>query len=153
MVVGGFTPLCIRRIRPGFIEGQALHDLSASFGVTLRLFKFNNTCPLDSGPMRWSCNPPSLRNRHAGFRPLRSLAACGPRLGKGSCSPEPVSHFLLVYSSISGRIAISNDLVISQGLHGSNGSVGTRSGGVRWGGGRVHTIRHEGIRARSFMGV
>ena len=41
----------------------------------------------------------------------------------------------------------------SQGLHISNRSAGTCSGGVSWSGGRVHTFRHEGIRARSFMGV
>jgi len=55
------------------------------------------------------------RNRHAGFRPLRSLTAYGPRLGKGSCFPVPVSPFWLLYLSISVRITMSSDLVISQG--------------------------------------
>jgi len=74
--------------------------------------------PLDSGTLRWGSNPPLPRSRHAVFRPLRPLAACG--IGRASCCPTSASSSQLV----SFKLSISRRVVVWSHHEDSKGRVG-----------------------------
>lgn len=62
------------------------------FRVTLQLFKLNNAPPPRLRPDAMELGSPAADELPRMFPVSLTFTACGPRLIKGSCSPEPEYH-------------------------------------------------------------